>query len=317
MILEIQHETRLEYGGAVTEDVTEVRMEPGSDADQSCRSFHLKVSPPAEVHNYVDGFGNRVHYFNLLAAHSQVTILAASVVETHPAAGDSLGGQGRYPLDPALVPLDAVGFFAFHGPVRPTPLLGPVLEALRPTPGEPLGRLVARVSAFIKEQFEYAPDVTHAASPIDDVLREGKGVCQDFAHLMIGVLRSFGVPARYVSGYIHRPGRESQSHAWAEAWLPESGWVAMDPTHDRPRTDDLVKVAVGRDFTDVPPNRGVYRGDAAQATSVRVETRALTRLPPLSWREQLPPLQVPLRTILPRLATAGPSPVDVEQQQQQ
>jgi transglutaminase-like putative cysteine protease len=316
MILEIQHETRLEYAGPVTEDFTEVRMEPGSDADQSCRSFHLKVSPPAETHNYVDGFGNRVHHFNLLAPHGHVTILAASVVETHPRDHDPAAAAGRFPLDPEMVPLEAIGFLAFHGPVRPTPLLNPVLEALRPAAGEGLGRLVARVSAFIKERFAYAPDVTHASSPIDDVLREGKGVCQDFAHLMIGVLRSFGIPARYVSGYIHRPGQESQSHAWAEAWLPETGWVAMDPTHDRPRTDDLVKVAVGRDFTDVPPNKGVYRGDAAQAISVRVETRELTRLPPLTWREQLPPLQVPLRAILPRQGAAAPGLSDIEQQQQ-
>jgi transglutaminase-like putative cysteine protease len=316
MILEIQHETRLEYAGPVTEDFTEVRMEPGSDADQSCRSFHLKVSPQVEAHTYRDGFGNCVHHFNLLAPHSHVTILAASVVETHPRDADPLAGPGRYPLDPTAIPLDAIGFLAFHGPVRSAALLDPILAKLQPAQGDGLGRLVARVSAYIKERFAYAPDVTHASSPIDDVLREGKGVCQDFAHLMIGILRSFGVPARYVSGYIHRPEQESQSHAWAEAWLPEVGWVAMDPTHDRPRTDDLVKVAVGRDFTDVPPNKGVYRGEAAQAISVRVETRALTRLPPLTWREQLPPLQVPLRAIVPRRGTARVSTAEAEQQQQ-
>lgn len=316
MILEIQHETRLEYAGPVTESVTEVRMEPGSDADQSCRSFHLKLSPPAEAHSYVDGFGNRVHHFNLLAPHSHVTILAASVVETHPRDLDPLAGPGRYPVNPAALPLDAVGYLGFHGPVRPTPLLDPVLDALRPTAGENLGRLVARASAFIQERFEYAPDVTHASSPIDDVLREGKGVCQDFAHLMIGILRSFAVPARYVSGYIHRPGQESQSHAWAEAWLPGVGWLAMDPTHNRPRTDDLVEIAVGRDFTDVPPNKGTYRGAAAQTISVRVETRALDRLPALTWREQLPPLQIPLRAILPRRPVPGPTLADIEQQQQ-
>lgn len=316
MILEIQHETRIEYAGPVTEAVTEVRMEPRSDTDQSCRSFHLKVSPAADVHGYKDGFGNRVHHFNHLAPHAHVTVLAASVVETHPRTADPLSGPGRFPLDPAAVPLDAIGFLGFHGPVSSTAFLDPVLDALRPVVGENLGGLIGRVSRFIKERFEYAVDVTHASSPVDDVLREGKGVCQDFAHLLIAILRSFGVPARYVSGYIHRPGQESQSHAWAEAWLPELGWVALDPTHDRPLTDDLVKVAVGRDFTDVPPNKGVYRGAAAQTISVRVETRALDRLPPLSWQEQLPPLQVPLRAILPRRQASGPTMADLEQQQQ-
>src|SRR6266849_7259673 len=114
---------------------------------------------------------------------------------------------------------------------------------------------------------------------------------------MIAVLRSFGVPARYVSGYIHRPGQESQSHAWCEAWLPGVGWVGIDPTNDLPVEEGHVKVAVGRDFTDVPPNKGVYRGQAREAIFVRVETRALEHLPSLSWQEQLPPLHGPLTAI--------------------
>jgi transglutaminase-like putative cysteine protease len=316
MILEIQHETQLEYAAPVTEDFTEVRMEPGSDADQSCRSFHLRLSPDMEADRYRDGFGNRVHHFNLLAAHTNISILAASVVETHPRIIDLFAGPGVFPLPEDLLPLDAMDFLAFHGPVRPTSLIDPVLEAVRPSPGENLGALVSRVSSFIKERFEYAQDVTHVSSPIDDVLRQGKGVCQDFAHLMIGVLRSFGVPARYVSGYIHRADQESQSHAWVEAWLPALGWVAMDPTNDSRLTEDFVKVAVGRDFTDVPPNKGVYRGNAAQTTSVRVETRTLERLPPLTWQEQLPPLQVPLRAILPSRPAQRMGVMELEQQQQ-
>ena len=98
--------------------------------------------------------------------------------------------------------------------------------------------------------------MTLASSPVDDVLEQGKGVCQDFTHLMIAVLRSFGVPARYVSGYVHRPNKESQSHAWCEVWLPDLGWVGIDPTNDCPVTEHFIKVAVGRDFTDVPPNKG-------------------------------------------------------------
>ena len=131
------------------------------------------------------------------------------------------------------------------------------------------------MSQYIHEHFEYAKAVTQASSPIDDVLATGKGVCQDFAHLMIGVLRSFGVPARYVSGYIHRPSKERQSHAWCEAWLPDLGWVGIDPTNDRLVDDHFVKVAVGRDFTDVPPNKGVYRGTGDETIFVRVETRQL------------------------------------------
>lgn len=317
MILEIQHETRLEYSGPVTEDFTEVRMEPASDADQSCRSFHLRVSPEAEVHRYQDGFGNRVHHFSVHGSHLHVSILSASVVETHPHAADPAATTGTFPLPEEGLPLEALQFLAFRGPVRRTATLDPLVESLRPAAGENVGHVVTRLSRHIKETFEYAPDVTQSGSPIDDVLREGKGVCQDFAQLMIAMLRSYGVPARYVSGYIHRPGRESQSHAWVEAWLPAVGWVGVDPTNDCRTDEHFVKVATGRDFTDVPPNKGIYRGTSPQTISVRVETRTLDRLPPLTWQEQLPPLQVPLRAILPRRDAHGHDIVELAQQQQQ
>jgi transglutaminase-like putative cysteine protease len=316
MILQIQHETRIEYAAVVTEEFAEVRMEPASDGDQSCRSFHLRLSPAAELFRYQDGFKNRVHHFNVLAPHTHVSVVAASVVETHPGRISPLETPAIFPLENGALPLDAVPYLGFRGPVRPTPLLEPILNALRPSPGSNLGELVGNTSRFIKERFIYAQDVTHASSPIDDVLREGKGVCQDFAHLMIGVLRMFGVPARYVSGYIHRPGHESHSHAWVESWLPSVGWIGIDPTNDCPIDEHFVKVAIGRDFTDVPPNKGVSRGSADQTISVRVETRTLERLPPLTWQEQLPALQVPLRAILPFRRSAASSIAEMEQQQQ-
>jgi transglutaminase-like putative cysteine protease len=297
MILEIQHETRFTYPEPVSEAVAELRLEPASDENQSCHSFHLNVGPSGPLYRYSDGFGNRVHHFNLLAPHQEIRMLSASVVETHYRTSDLGTCQARYPLDPESFELDVLDFLQYRGPVRATPLLDPVLEALRPKSGQPLADLVAAASEHINGHFEYARDVTLATSPIDDVLKLGKGVCQDFTHLMIAVLRSFGVPARYVSGYIHREHAESQSHAWCEAWLPGVGWLGVDPTNNRIVDSHFVKVAVGRDFTDVPPNKGVYRGLAQQSISVRVETRALDRLPSLSWQEQLPPLNVPLTAI--------------------
>jgi len=142
-------------------------------------------------------------------------------------------------------------------------------------------------------------------------------VCQDFAHLMIAVLRSFGVPARYVSGYIHRPNKDSQSHAWCEAWLPDLGWIGIDPTNDCLASEFFVRVAVGRDFTDVTPNKGVYRGKGHEKMWIRVETRQLERVPSLSWEEELPPLDVPLTAILSgRGAIQIPANGEQEQQQQ-
>jgi transglutaminase-like putative cysteine protease len=297
MILEVQHETRLTYPEAVVEAITEARMEPVSDLSQTCRSFHLGVTPAADVFRFQDGFGNRVHHFNVLGSHSEVRMLAAAVVDTHPRAVDPLSCRAVYPLDVDQCGLEVLDFVQFRGPVRPSPRLSVLLDALRPQSGTPLGELVLVVSRYIHEHFEYASDVTLASSPVDDILDQGKGVCQDFTHLLIAVLRSFGVPARYVSGYIHRVNRESQSHAWCEVWLPELGWVGIDPTNDCLVAEHFIKVAVGRDFTDVPPNKGIHRGRAQQQIQVRVETRELVSLPSFSWQEQLPPLHVPLTVI--------------------
>ncbi len=314
MILEIQHETRLTYPETVVEAITEVRMEPVSDADQSCRSFHLAVTPSTEVSRFQDGFGNRVHHFNVLGHHQQVRILGASVVETHPRLHDLASCQVAFPIEDEELGLDVLDFMQLRGPIRPTPRLNPLLDVLKPRNGTPLPDLVRRVSSHIHDHFEYARDVTLASSPVDDVLEQGKGVCQDFTHLMIAVLRSFGVPARYVSGYIHRPNRESQSHAWCEVWLPGLGWAGIDPTNDCLVTEHFVKVAVGRDFTDVPPNKGVYRGRVQETIYVRVETRELNNLPSLSWQEQLPPLNVPLTAI--RLMRRTAPETDHESSQQ-
>src|SRR5262249_41211638 len=188
-----------------------------------------------------------------------------------------------------------------------------LLETLKPKPGMLLGEVVAQVSRHIRSQFKYARAVTLASSPIDDVLEKGKGVCQDFTHLMIAVLRAFGVPARYVSGYIPRAHTDWQSHAWCEVWLPDLGWLGVDPTNDCVVNEHFIKVAVGRDFTDVPPNKGVYRGQAEESIFVRVETRSLERLPSLSWQEQLPPLNVPLTAIV----QPGRQPQEDEESQQQ
>jgi transglutaminase-like putative cysteine protease len=134
---------------------------------------------------------------------------------------------------------------------------------------------------------------------------------------MLAILRSFGVPARYVSGYIHREGEESQSHAWCEAWLPDLGWVGLDPTNDSLVDERFVKVATGRDFTDVPPNKGLYKGRANESIRVRVETRTLQALPSLSWQEQLPPLQAPLTEIVSGRRALGLTTEDDASQQQQ
>jgi len=290
-------------------------MEPASDADQSCHSYHLAVSPQAQPSRFQYGFRNRVHHFNLLAPHRLVRILSASIVETHPRPSEPLASRSTFPLPTDAIPLEALDFLQFRGSVRETTRLASHVSAIRPTRGKPVGRLVLDVADHIHRGFRYARDVTLATSPVDEILEKGKGVCQDFAHLMIALLRSLGVPARYVSGYIHRQDRRSQSHAWCEAWLPDVGWVGVDPTNNRVIDERFVKVAIGRDFTDVPPNKGVCRTRGEESIFVRVETRELERLPSLSWQEQLPPLDVPLTEIVTRRDLLAQDEEEAQQQQ--
>jgi transglutaminase-like putative cysteine protease len=314
MILEIQHETQLDYSEPVSESITELHMEPANDGEQSCHSFKLRLTPYTQDFRYRDGFGNYVHHFNLLEPHDHVGILAASIVETRRLLPDLQLSCAVHPLSLPSLPLEAYDFLKLRGPVSPTPLLEPLLKAVGPHEGALLGSLLVDIAHYIHDKFEYAPAATLASSPIGDLLSAGKGVCQDFTHLMIAILRSLGIPARYVSGYLHRPGSESQSHAWCEAWLPDLGWVGIDPTNDCIVNDRFVRVAVGRDFCDVPPNKGIFRGRGYETISVRVATRELERLPALTWQEQLPPLQIPLTAITNRRHLLT---VDDEETQQQ
>jgi transglutaminase-like putative cysteine protease len=317
MILEIQHETEMEYSQPVSEWLCELRMEPVSDATQRCHSFQISVGQSVTLSNYLDGFGNRVHHFNLLKPPTSLRILAASVVETEDAGIGPMASQTAFSAectaDGWQLPLEALDYLPLRGPARATPLLDPVLTELRPMPRMRVGMWVCQVAEYIRGRFEYARDVTDATSPIDHLLIRGKGVCQDFTHLMIAVLRSFGVPARYVSGYIHRENKESQSHAWCEVWLPDVGWTGFDPTNGCPVNAHFVKTAVGRDFTDVPPNKGTYRGAGDERIKVRVATRTLDRLPSLSWHDQLAPLDVPVHSVL-RTAPVYGSEEEAQQQ---
>jgi len=318
MILQIQHETRLDYSTPVSEWVAEVRMEPTSDAAQSCHSFHLAVSQQVPLFRYQDGFGNSVHHFNLLAPYKQVRILAASIVKTEPNSQNFDASRSTLPIRLADMPPDMFTYLGMRGPVRFSPLLRNLMNQLAPVPDIRVLDWLQIVRQTIHRSFEYAKAVTHVSSPIDDLLTHGKGVCQDFAHLMIAILRGCQVPARYVSGYIHRPNKESESHAWCEAWVPDIGWVGIDPTNDHIVDEHFVKVAIGRDFTDVTPNKGIFRGNGEESMSVRVESQELERVPSTSWRDNLPPLDVPLTAVeCGRRLNLAESQQEEQQQQQQ
>ncbi len=268
MKLEIMHSTRYRYTGPIAETVMEVRLRPMDGNGQRCLDFNLELSHGIEARSYMDGYGNNVHYFNLVRPHSALNVISRSTVETG-LAPDSDPGE-ELVLD----------FLRFRSPVKEVE--GVKDLARQHAIGDPSSReavesAMEELTLTISRNFAYDRTVTNVYSAVDDILKVRAGVCQDFAHLFIAVARAMGVPARYVSGYIHSPGERTAaaSHAWAEAWIPGRGWVGFDATHPVRTTEHHVRLAVGRDYTDAAPTRGVYVGSATGSMSISVKTRAI------------------------------------------
>lgn len=284
MLFKFVHRTEIEYDDTITESVMELRVMPRNEPQQRRRSFHLAVGPPTTPTRYTDWLGNAVHALAFNTPHRRVLVEATSVVELRRERVDLATLNVPYtPAPRGSGPL--VDFLGFGGPVLDTPLLKPHLDAVHAEPGEPVGAVARRVMDHIHATFRYEAGVTTSASPITDLLEGGRGVCQDFTHLALALFRKLRLPARYVSGLVH-PLRDdfrgvTQTHAWIELLLdgPQDRWLALDPTNNHVVGSHYVKIAVGRDFRDVPPNKGVYRGDARQTTRASVHSEKLATLP--------------------------------------
>ena len=300
MLLELVHETDITYDDTISESVTELRVTPRQDRDQLRLAFELQIGPPASVSRYIDWLGNTVHCFSVTPRHERIKIVATSVVETDRKLLDPRNEDDRYPANIAVgAGGDPAGYdyAQFGGPVVDSPQLRALVAEIAPRDGEPLGEIVERVLQMIDTRFVYQKGATTFASPITDLLVGGRGVCQDFTHLMIGMSRAMGVPARYVSGLVHPIDPDfrgaSETHAWVELLFPAAGWVGFDPTNRVPIGEHFVKVAVGRDFRDVPPNKGVYRGSGKEKIKVSVNSRELEAVPPELSPERVNPIPIP------------------------
>jgi len=248
----------------------------------------LRVAPTAPVTSYRDGAGNRVDLFNLLVPYRDLTIRATTIVRTHrrPTEPRLLGIAWPEPGSP--VAIEAIEYLGFGRLVDRGPSFDSFASELsRPTGGlrEGLVDLMRAVGSRLK----YEKKVTTARTPMGEALDLGRGVCQDFAHVFLGACRWFGLPARYVSGYVFGPG-ELATHAWCQVWAGSAGWVDVDPTRGTFVADDHVVIGVGRDFMDVPPNRGVWKGRADETITVAVQVEAIERMP-ADWSEW--PIQAP------------------------
>ena len=257
-------------------------MQPRSEGPQALRSFQITTNPRAQLYAYTDHFGNAVYHFNALREHGELKVEAQAVVELGankplPEATDLLEWDRYNELNFTDEQFDLIESSRF---ARSTPALADFMkeQSVEVPHGDPLTALKG-LSDRIHDGFEYASGVTEVHSPIDHALKERRGVCQDFAHIMIAVARSWKIPTRYVSGYLfqRRDGRDRSeqgaTHAWVEAWLPSLGWIGFDPTNGMMATERHIRAAIGRDYADVPPTRGTFKGvaDSELAIAVSVE----------------------------------------------
>ena len=291
----VRHLTKFLYSSPVSESVMETRMHPRSDSNQRCLSFSLSVSPRTRVFSYRDHLGNHVQHFDIPGEHAQLVIVAESLVEQQPLAEiphflapsawaelDALVAQGDY--WEMLLPSE----FA-----KPTPALLELAQTLKVTRRDDPLMLVRELNDSLYSYFRYTPRSTRVDSPIDEAIATREGVCQDFAHTMIALVRTVGIPCRYVSGYLYQRGEPDRSasdatHAWIEVFLPYLGWVGFDPTNNILAHDRHIRTALGRDYADVPPTHGVYRGRTRSELYVAVKVDAFDEPPALDQDMPIP-----------------------------
>jgi transglutaminase-like putative cysteine protease len=314
----VRHLTRFVYTAPVCESVMELRMQPLELDRQRCLRFNVTTTHRARLFAYRDHYGNAVHYFDIPGHHARldVSIEAAVDVTAPPDLPRHLPEDAWTDVDDLAASGEYVDWLMPSLFTRQTAALSQFAVAIGfGRKRDPLSTLRG-LNSTIYAQFAYEPRTTRVDSPIDDALRARAGVCQDFAHIMIALVRSLGIPSRYVSGYIapresaHDRASDNATHAWVEAFLPRIGWVGFDPTNNAMAGERHIAVAIGRDYSDVPPTRGVFKGGAGSELSVAVAVAPATS--PIPVRELSPSVS----WIVPPRAAAVPDD-EVQQRQQQ
>jgi transglutaminase-like putative cysteine protease len=273
MLFSIRHVTRYLYEQPAWHSRNVVRLTPMNVTNQRLLSFSLDVTPSASIREYRDPFGNLAHSIDIEPPHTELVITSASLVERLALPSmrlDEVTVRDYLSDDPARMKEHA----QFLSPSRYVPFserLKRFFWSVRPQLTEDITGYAERTMLYLRNQFAYDGSTTHVHSTVDDILTAGGGVCQDFAHLSIGVLRLAGIPARYVSGYLAPDARADitdsplASHAWIEALLPGVGWTGFDPTHRTYTVLRHIAVAVGRDYDDLPPVSGVYESEGGSS----------------------------------------------------
>ena len=286
MYYSIRHLTKFLYQNPVSESIMETRMHPRTDGDQRCLTFQLSVTPRCRVFSYRDHLNNHIHHFDIPGQHGQLVIVAEALVEVQPhvPVPSALDPKAWQHLDTLMQEEDLWEFLLpseFAISTAELLALADHLDLQRRD--DPLS-VLHTLNEQIFHHFAYKPKSTRADSPIDEALTTRAGVCQDFAHIMTALVRTrLRIPCRYVSGYLYHghstPGKEKShkdrsddaaTHAWVECLLPELGWVGFDPTNCLIAGDRHIRTAIGRDYADVPPTHGMYRGRTKSELTVAV-----------------------------------------------
>jgi transglutaminase-like putative cysteine protease len=323
MFYSIRHLTKFLYSNPVSESMMETRMHPRSDNNQRCLTFHLSVSPRCRVFSYRDHLGNNVHHFDIPGQHGQLVIVAESLVELQPITmvPSFLAPDAWAELDSMIQEGDYWEMLLPSEFAAPTPALEALAAEFDVRRRDDPLMVLHQLNEQMYRRFDYVPKSTKVDSPIDDALAMRAGVCQDFAHIMITLVRSkLRIPCRYVSGYLHH-GRadhdrseSAATHAWVEALIPQLGWVGFDPTNWLVAADRHVRTAIGRDYADVPPTHGIFRGRASSELTVAVRVTPTEATASLDQELPIPEDW----SILVEKATALPEPppaVSIRQQQ--
>ncbi len=292
----IRHLTRFRYVRPVSESIMETRMHPRTDTNQHCLTFSLSVSPRCRVFTYRDHLGNNVQHFDIPGEHTQLVIIAESVIEQQdlPDVPSFLSPDAWGALDELVHSGDYWEMLLPSTFAVETPALLDLAAKLEVRRRDDPLMLAHELTQRLYDYFEYVPRHTRVDSPIDEAILSGKGVCQDFAHTMIALLRHVRIPARYVSGYLYR-GRDDHdrstpdaTHAWVDVLLPHLGWVGFDPTNNLVAHHRHIRTAVGRDYADVPPTHGIFRGKTESELYVAVHVEAGDRPPALDRKLPIP-----------------------------
>jgi transglutaminase-like putative cysteine protease len=276
-VFKIQHITRYEYDRPVIESANQIKIYPYARPDQETINHQLQISHSPSVHTYDDYWGNTTGLFMVSGQHQMLEIDSRVLVRTKMPAINPMSASK--PTEWDQIKATASKEIALLDLSKPANLrssneIQAIVTELRPLWDAP-ALFIQRCSEYIYQHFQYKKGITNVESTVDEILMHKQGVCQDFAHVMLQMLRSIGMPVRYVSGYIC-PNRDGvrgagATHAWVEVFLPSAGgWVGIDPTNNTWVSDQHVSLAVGRHFNDCSPVKGTFKGPANQSLFVYV-----------------------------------------------